>query len=498
MNSINNSKQVAWIAIGQFFSYGVGIVSPMILSRYFDKADYGTYKQIMFIYGTLLTVFSFGLPRAYSYFIPRVSLGESRDVVKKISNIFFIIGCSFSLLLLFGSHHFSILLKNRDLELALKLFSPTPLFLLPVMGLDCILASYNKSKLIALYTISTKLFTLVCIVLPVVLFRGNYIHAIIGFDIASFLTFILASYLKKIPIKNIDYVRTSVTYKDIYSFTSPLVLASIWIVIFQSSNQFFISRYYGNETFAEFSNGFMEFPIIPMVISSVSTVLLPLFSRMVVNNKEQIASVWINALTKSLKITYPMIVFCMFFADLIMRCFFGDQYASSGQYFVIKSIEGLFTIIPFYPILLALGKTKEYSYVHLIMAFIVVLLDFIVVKLDMPAVTLAIVYVLCSLFKIIMQFVIVGRTIDIKMLEFIPLRSMIKTFGIACLSALVPYLLKNYFLIDLNPFIFIIVLCVVFVICYYCFCWLLKLSYKDIAERYLTGVNAIKLLKFVP
>ena len=72
MTKSNNSSQATWIALGQFCAYAIGIVSPMILCRYFDKCDYGTYKQVMFVYNTLLTIFTLGLPRAYSYFIPQV------------------------------------------------------------------------------------------------------------------------------------------------------------------------------------------------------------------------------------------------------------------------------------------------------------------------------------------------------------------------------------------------------------------------------------------
>ena len=70
----SNSRQAAWVAIGSFFSFIVGIVSPMILSRYFDKGDYGTYKQVMYVYNTLLTIFTLGLPKAYAYFLPTSSL----------------------------------------------------------------------------------------------------------------------------------------------------------------------------------------------------------------------------------------------------------------------------------------------------------------------------------------------------------------------------------------------------------------------------------------
>ena len=45
MSETNNTKQAAWVAIGSLFSFAVRIISPMNLSRFFDKGYYGIYKQ---------------------------------------------------------------------------------------------------------------------------------------------------------------------------------------------------------------------------------------------------------------------------------------------------------------------------------------------------------------------------------------------------------------------------------------------------------------------
>ena len=165
MAETNNSKQAMWVAIGQFCSFAIGFISPVILSRYFTKGDYGTYKQVMYVYDTLLTVFTLGLPRAYSYFIPRVSKSQSKDVVKKITRFFILLGFIFSCVLFWGATFIADILRNPDLEDALRWFSPTPLLLLPVMGLDSILASYKKTQFLALYNIVTRFFILLCIIL---------------------------------------------------------------------------------------------------------------------------------------------------------------------------------------------------------------------------------------------------------------------------------------------------------------------------------------------
>src|SRR5690625_2547046 len=99
----NNTKQAFWIALGSLFSFGFGIVSSMVLSRYFDKYDYGTYRQVLYVYSTLITVFTLGLPKAFSYFLPRVDINQAKSLIKKLTNLFFVLGGTFSIVLFFTS-----------------------------------------------------------------------------------------------------------------------------------------------------------------------------------------------------------------------------------------------------------------------------------------------------------------------------------------------------------------------------------------------------------
>lgn len=103
MNKSSNSVQVFWVSLGSLFSFGFGIVSSMILSRYFSKGDYGTYKQVIYIYSSLLTIFTLGLPRAYSYFLPRVKTSEGKHLIDKINRVFLLLGIVFSVMLFWGS-----------------------------------------------------------------------------------------------------------------------------------------------------------------------------------------------------------------------------------------------------------------------------------------------------------------------------------------------------------------------------------------------------------
>lgn len=123
--------------------------------------------------------------------MPKFAIEYSKDIISKVTKIFFILGAVFSLFLLCFAGPIALVMNNPDLKMALIVFSPTPFLLLPTMGLDAIYASFRKTKYLTYYTIATRILIIICIVLPVIIFSGNYIHAIIGFDVASLITFFL-------------------------------------------------------------------------------------------------------------------------------------------------------------------------------------------------------------------------------------------------------------------------------------------------------------------
>src|SRR5690606_12911857 len=171
----------------------------------------------------------------------------------------------------------------------------------------------------------------------VVFFQGDVNSAILGFTIASILCFLTALYLKYYPIRHYSKQKSPVSYREVFDYTLPIMGASIWGIIISSADQFFISRYFGNEVFAEFANGSMEIPFVGMIIASTATVLSPVFARQVHenggNSKNDIMALWRSVLGKTIKLIYPLVAFCFCFADIIMMILFGEEYHNSGIYF---------------------------------------------------------------------------------------------------------------------------------------------------------------------
>lgn len=404
MQKSNNTKQAAWIAIGGLFSFGFSIVSSMILSRYFSKADYGTYKQVIYVYGAMMTVFTLGLPKAYSYFLPRVERNQAKSLINKLTHLFLLLGSVFTLVLFFEAGVIADIMKNPDLKDALKLFSAVSLFTLPAMGLEGTLSTYRKTQFMVLYTVLTRIFNLFCVAFPVMAWNFGYMEAIGGFVISSAVNCLLALVLKYYPVRDAGKDPCPITYKEIFSFSLPLFYASLWGMLIHHCDQFFISRYFGKVSFAEFSNGFMDLPFVGMILTACSAVLSPIFSRMShekVDPKQEVFPLWMSVFQKTAKLTYPLIMYCWFFADSIMVFLYGSKYEVSHIYFRIKLITYFFTLVMYGPLLINIGKVKLYSRIHMFTAIIVVLLEYLSVLTINSPYAISVVSVLCQFGKVV-------------------------------------------------------------------------------------------------
>lgn len=385
-NNNSNFNQALWLVLGQVCTFALSFISAAILSRYFDKSEYGTYKQILYVYTTLSTLFTVGLPSVFSYFIPRLNTGQQKALIQSVNRLFVFLGIAFSISLFVLAKPIAGLLNNEELVTGIRLFSPFPLFTLPTLGVEGIYTALRKTKSIALYQVFSKIAMLLCIVLPVVAFGLGYKEAIIGWGVASFLTFLLAMYMKNRPYVKIEKEVIDGMYKMVFDYSLPLVGAFVAGFFISSADQFFISRYYGTETFAEASNGCLSIPVATMIASSVKNVLLPLFSKADATGTMGSAIVsYNNAVKKSTTLVFPILLFSIFFAKEIMVFVYGSQYEASGTYLKMYTLREFVACLPYFSVLMALGRSKIYMNMHIVGAILLWGFDFAFAFMHLPA-----------------------------------------------------------------------------------------------------------------
>ena len=116
--------QAFWLGFGRLSSFALAFVSAAILSRFLSKEDYGTYKQIMYLYASFSLIFMAGLPETLTYFLPKLKKEEQKYLVLQFEIIFIFLGLLFSSCLYFGSSTIAEILNNPTLADALQIYAP--------------------------------------------------------------------------------------------------------------------------------------------------------------------------------------------------------------------------------------------------------------------------------------------------------------------------------------------------------------------------------------
>ena len=435
--------QAFWVGMGSLSSFALAIVSAAILSRYFDKAEYGTYRQILYVYNTLLVVFTAGLPRVFAYFLPRYPIEQGKHIVWKVSKLLFFFGMAFSVVLFSFSGLIAQILKNPELATGLKYFAPIPMLLLPTLSIEGIFSTYKKTIYIAIYNTSTRILMLMFIVLPVILLKGTYLYAIYGWLAVSVISLAIAWYFKGIPFKNVSIIRAVLPFREIFSYSLPLVLASLAGTMIRAADQFYISRFFGPEIFAEFANGFIELPFVGMITGATSVVLMPVFSKAFHENKGigDLMITWRSALSKSALLIYPLVIYFIVFASETVVFLYSEAYEASSIYFQIKMFLNFFNIIIFAPLFFAMGKTNIYFLVHLIFGLIIWITHYLIISLFDNPVLIAINSTIIHILLIVSFIYLASKILKISLVEFFPLT----TFGMLFLNALLCIIIIKVF-----------------------------------------------------
>lgn len=483
--SNSNTMQALWVGIGNLASFAFTLISSAILSRYLDKADYGTYKQVMYVYNTLLMVFTLGLPKAYSYFLPKNDIKYGNSIVSKINSIFFILGLLFSLLLFFGADMIGVILNNSELSKSIRYFSIAPAFILPAMGIEGIMSVYRRTIINTIYILATRLIMLMFVALPIMVYKAETNVAVIGFSVSSIVSFIIALYVKRIPFRGIPGEESSLSYKEILTFSVPLAVASFGGIAIKAADQFFISRYFGSEIFADFANGAIELPFVGMVLGATATVLLPVFTKQISSNdkegRNQITTLWSRATEKSAMILYPLVTFCLIFATDIMVFLYGTAYEQSGVYFRIMLFVNFFTVAPYYPIIIAYGKTDYYAKVHLSFAVLVWMIDFIIVSLIKNPCFIAYSSIICHILKIVVMAIYISKITGCEIKQMIPFKKLLKMIIICVGVSVVTRKFVEHLHID-NLLLYLFVSFGIFIPISITFCQCAKIDYMSIVK----------------
>lgn len=444
----SRTLQALWLALANLLSLSVTLVMQAVLCRYMTTSEYGTYSQVLYVYNTLLVVFSLGLPKAYSYYLARVSPEEGRDIVRKLNGLFLLLASVFSCILLWQAAAIAGVLGNPLLAEPLRLFAAAPMLLMPVLGggeySGRLRQGAPRGRLCAdkpcLHDCMRRASG-----------RGFRCGGV-GSD-RRFRPRV-AGHMRcraEVVVRAVPQCISGEEPAD-GPGAAPVFDAGVCFEYVRIRDRFGepVPRkpLLGVEDFALFANGYRELPLAGMIIGAAAGVLLPEFSRMSVEGADggQFVRLWQAAVLKSSAIIYPLSVFCCVFAPEIICLLYGEGYREAAGLFRIVTLVNLARIMPYAPVLFALGRGKAFARAHLVTALLIVGLELWCVMVFPSLWAIAAIATGCTFFCLFLLMTTTARVLGTSLAGLMPWRMLtivLLVSAAACTAARLAVLLTG-------------------------------------------------------
>jgi len=307
---------------------------PLVLVRLFSQTEFGVYKQIFLIYGTLLSIISLGIPASLYYFLPREAKDRGLYISQTLVFLSGVGAIGVGIMIVFGEN--VALLLNSP---ALKEYAPYIGVMTAVMLLGVILETIMiATKQITLATITLVVTELLkaCVIIGAAAITGSLyilLGGMIGLGLLRLAA--LAFYLRKEGLLVVGPLRGQYLQSQL-TFAMPFGLAAILEMLASAVPQFFVSHFYDPATFAIFSVGCFTLPLVPLLFDSVAdTALVKITELEKARDMKELVQVVSDSIRKLSLVCFPLLVFLLTVAHEFIVGLFTSKFEASVPIFMV-------------------------------------------------------------------------------------------------------------------------------------------------------------------
>ena len=399
------------------------LISSIVMVRYLNKEEFGTFLQIMLIMNTAVMFAYFGIPQSIFYFLHKTD-NKASFVLRNIV-IACILGGGAAVAVFFLNDSLGQWLNNPLLN-EYKYVVVALVFLRgPIIMRDPLLISQGNLLLNSVASIvSNTLFYVPMIIAAflsagiTVLFNVLLIASVV--DLLSF--FVLMGWFVK-HINKEDYVTADTRYVGLLEqlrYAFPIGISSYIGIVGRQIDQYIVSAFFSPQSFAVYSRGAMRVPVLSTIQFTVNDIMMPYYVKDYRDGKiKSLLSRYHLCVEKVAKINFPVFVFLFLASPSLISLLYTEQYLGAVPVFRAYLFLLIINITTFGIIPRASGKTKSIFYASLINVVANIILSCLLVPV-FGAVGAAIATILCAVLSGYYYLIMSCRILGIEMRQIFP------------------------------------------------------------------------------
>ncbi|MDP1930769.1 MAG: oligosaccharide flippase family protein [Gammaproteobacteria bacterium] len=454
-------RPVMVLMSGRLLGFIAAFAIPIVLARVFDQHDFGTYKQLFLIHATLFGFAQLGMAESLYYFLPM----ESQRSGAYILNAIVVMGGAgllCALLLWWQRDVVAALLNNTELIPYIPYVGLYLLLILLGLVLEIVLTARRMHMGASFSYAGSDLLRALFLVVPVLLVAD--LNWLMTGAVAFALVKLIVTLLYLIRSRDIELRTDRQHLRRHLAYALWLGFAGVMEVLQLNFHLYAVSFAFDAATFAIYSVGCLQVPLIDILTSTTSSVMM-VNMRQKVMQKDYAAvlAIWLDSVRKVSLLLLPLITLLLLVAPILIVLLFGEAYRDSVPVFMVWTASTVLTCMLTDSVLRVFAQNRYLIFQNLVrLAIVVLLIQFFLDQLGLIGAVLVTTF--ASVVIKIMALHRVSTLMQVSWRALLPWRSMMLT-TLICGAALLPSMLIMA-LLALSPLLTLIIVSAVFTLTY--------------------------------
>ena len=341
---------------GRAAAFAVTFLIPVLLSRIFDKVEFGTYKQVFLVVYSIYGIGQLGMAECLLYFLPSFPEAAGRYVMNSILMLF-VTGLACFAGLTVAGNRVAVWLNNPALEQYMWIAGACLLLMLTSCALETAMIAKKRYRWATVSYASSDIlrgallvsFALATRNLKLVLMSALLFYAI---RVAGLFLYVRSEFRRDL---HVDWSKL----KHQLSYTLPFALAVVIEVVQTNYHMYAVSWHFDAATFAIYAVGCLQIPLTDFLASPASNVMMVRIGEELREGRQQhVLPIWHDTCRKLSLAFFPTVALLIVTAHRVITLLFTDRYVASVPIFMTWSLTILFAILQTDGILRVLAETR--------------------------------------------------------------------------------------------------------------------------------------------
>lgn len=370
-----------FIAIGKILAMVLNFVTPLFLTRFLSKGDYGIYSQFNTVFLFLGSIFGMGIQSNLYFFYPKATNYKTKSQLITttflLQSFITILGLSLLLIPLVSNW----LLGGKELQQYLDIIIITTWLYVPTRILDPLFTLRKDGNSSLLFPPIETIGKVVLIVATALVFGSirSILVAVCLFQLGCFIyTF---RYAIQAGMSFKGYRIDNKTVRQILSYSLPFGFAVILNTLSSRLDKLICISYLTTEQYATYSLAFFGIPGVMQVYDALCQVNVMEMSKAYHENDHNgILSLYRTFVIKTLSFSLPLILAVIVFSKPLIVFLFTDKYIESVPFFQVYVLTFIVAMLGAGTILRSINKTRMSLTAYALSAIVFVPATYILIR----------------------------------------------------------------------------------------------------------------------